>query len=149
MSTLPSAPAPLDALLETFAAAPAIWYGSVRADGRVHLAPIWHVWDGRAAYVVTQRSSVRAHNLAHNASVSLALPDAINPFILEGAAAEAPEALDAIQPFFQAKYDWDISTDAEYDFIIRIAPIKAMAWGSHGEGRWRCDAETGVWTVVA
>ena len=151
MSSTPSAtpPAPLDALLETFAAAPAIWYGSVRPNGRAHLAPIWHVWDGRAAYVVTQANAVRIRNLAHNDSVSLALPDPMNPFILEGRAAEAPEALDAIQPLFQSKYDWNLHTDVEYGCIIRIAPTKAMAGGSHGEGRWRYAADAGLWTVIA
>ena len=148
MSTLPSAPVPLDALLESFAAAPAVWYGSVRRDGRVHLAPIWHVWDGRAAFVVTQQNAVRARNLVFNSSVSLALPDAINPFILEGTASEAPEALDAIQPLFQSKYDWNLRDDAEYGFIIRVIPGKAMAWGSHGEGRWRYNADSGAWTAI-
>ncbi len=141
-------PAPLAALLETFAAAPAIWYASVRPDGRAHLAPIWHVWDGRAAYVVTQANAVRARNLAHNPSVSLSLPDAMNPFIIEGTAAVAPDALDAIAPLFKAKYDWDIATDADYGCIIRITPSKAMAWGSHGEGRWRFDADAHLWTAA-
>ncbi len=138
-------PAPLDNLLLLFATAPAIWYSSVRPDGRAHLAPIWHVWDGHAAYVVTQATAVRARNLAHNRSVSLALPDAINPFIIEGNAAIAPDAVETIQPLFQSKYDWDIRTDAEYDCIIRVTPTKAMAWGSHGEGRWHYDASAGLW----
>jgi hypothetical protein len=144
----PTAPAPLDALLELFAAAPAIWYSSVRSNGRAHLAPIWHVWDGRAAYVVTQANSVRARNLAHNGSVSLALPDPMNAFIMEGDAQEAPTAREAIAPLFQKKYDWNIGTDAEYGCIIRVAPAKALAWGSHGEGRWRYNAATALWAVA-
>lgn len=147
ITSAPAPPVPLAALLEKFAAAPAVWYGSVRRAGRVHLAPIWHVWDGRAAYVVTQREAVRARNLAHNPSVSLALPDPINVFVLEGSAAEAPEAQEAIQPLFQSKYDWNVRADAEYGCIIRVTPAKAMAWGSHGEGRWRYAADTGLWTA--
>ena len=47
------------------------------------------------------------------------------------------DALDDLQPVYQAKYNWDISTDREYTFIIRVQPVKLLAWGSHGEGRWR------------
>ena len=133
----------LTGLLDAFAQADACWYGSVRPDGRVHLAPIWFAWHADAAWVVTQRSAVRARNLLHNGSVSLALPDPMNALILEGTAAEAPDALDALRPVFQAKYDWDIATDQDYTFIIRVQPVKLLAWGSHGEGRWRW--EDGGW----
>jgi hypothetical protein len=133
----------LTGLLETFARADACWYSSVRPNGRVHLAPIWFVWYAGAAWVVTQRSAVRAHNLLHNSSVSLALPDPMNALILEGTAAEAPGALDDIRPIFQAKYDWDIAADQDYTFIIRVQPVKLLAWGSYGEGRWRW--EDGGW----
>lgn len=136
----------LATLLEKFAAAEACWYSSVRPNGRVHLAPIWHVWLDYAAFVVTQRTSVRARNLAHNRSVSLALPDPMNALILEGTAQESPQAAERIRPLFQAKYNWDIATDADYNCIIRVTPVKLMAWGSHGEGRWLFDAARGAWT---
>lgn len=133
----------LTGLLDIFARADACWYGSVRPGGRVHLAPIWFVWHADAAWVVTQRNAVRARNLLYNGSVSLALPDPMNALILEGTAKEAPEAVADLRPVFQAKYDWDIATDQEYTFIIRVQPVKLLAWGSHGEGRWRW--EEGGW----
>jgi hypothetical protein len=89
--------------------------------------------------VVTQREAVRARNLLQNGSVSLALPDPMNALILEGTAEEAPGALESLRPVFQAKYDWDIATDRDYTFIIRVQPVKLLAWGSHGEGRWRWE----------
>lgn len=142
-------PAPLADLLDAFAAAEACWFASVRPDGRAHLAPIWFVWDGAAAYVVTQADTVRARNIVHNPSVSLAHPDAINAFIIEGTAAITPDALDAINPLFQRKYDWDLRSEAEYDCIIRVTPTKAMAWGSRGEGRWTYDAAAGLWATAS
>ncbi|MCB9139657.1 MAG: pyridoxamine 5'-phosphate oxidase family protein [Caldilineaceae bacterium] len=126
----------LAALLAKFADAPACWMSSVRPDGRVHLAPIWHVWHAGCAYVCTQSGSVRAANIAQNSSVSLALPDPMNVIIIEGEAGPAPEDAAALQPLFQAKFDWNISTDADYTLILRITPRKIMAWGDHGEGRW-------------
>ena len=109
----------------------------MRPDGRAHLAPIWHVWHAGRVYVVTRDKSVRARNVAHNPHVSVALPDPMNVFIIEGTAAPAPDTEAALQPLFKAKYDWDISTDADYDLILAVTPVKLMAWGDHGEGRWQ------------
>ncbi len=139
----------LAGLLAKFAAAQACWYSSVRPDGRTHLAPIWHVWHENAAYVVTQPGTVRSRNLAANPSVSLALPDPMNVLIIEGEAAEAGHALPDVRPIFQSKYNWDIATDAGYTVIICIAPTKLLAWGDHGQGRWRFDRQEGQWLTLA
>jgi hypothetical protein len=107
------------------------------------LAPIWHVWYAGAAlyegavYVVTKAGAVRGANIRHNPAVSLSLPDPLNVFVLEGVARFAPEMESALAPLFQAKYDWNIRTDPGYNTIIGVDPVKALAWGSHGEGRWR------------
>ncbi len=132
-----SAQARLEPLLEAFAQADCCWFASTRADGRAHLAPIWHVWYQGTVYVVTTRTAVRTHNIQVHPHVSLALPDPMNVFVLEGIARLAPEAEVAIAPLFQAKYGWDIVADTTYDTIIAVQPLKAMAWGAHGEGRWR------------
>jgi general stress protein 26 len=126
----------LDSLIDKFAVADTCWFSSTRPNGRPHLAPIGHVWHEGRAYVCTPSGSVRAANVAHNPHVSLSLPDPYNVFILEGVAAPAPEMEAALQPLFQAKYDWNISTDIKYDLILAITPRKIMAWGDHGEGRW-------------
>ena len=126
----------LQALLAQFAAAECCWFSSVRPDGRVHMAPIWHIWHAGRIFVVTQSKSVRARNIVHNPSVSAALPDPLNPVIVEGQASFAPDATAALQPLFLAKYNWDIVTDHEYDTVIAVTPHKIMAWGSHGDQRW-------------
>jgi hypothetical protein len=131
----------LAALLEKFAAADCCWFASVRPDGRVHLAPIWHVWQDGAAYVVTHAGAVRTQNLRQNPSVSLSLPDPVNVLVIEGVARFAPEMEGALAPLFQQKYNWDITTDAGYNTVIGIDPVKVMAWGSHGEGRWRLTTD--------
>lgn len=131
----------LSALLIKFAEADCCWFASTRPDGRAHLAPIWHVWHQDAAYVVTRSSAVRTANIRHNPAVSLSLPDPMNVFIIEGIAQIVAEADDELAALFQTKFDWNIHTDKEYDTIIRIDPLKAMAWGSHGQGRWHFGAQ--------
>jgi hypothetical protein len=127
----------LQAIIAHIAAAEYCWVASVRPDGRAHMAPIWHVWHEGQVFVVTQSKSVRARNIAHNPSVSVALPDPLNAVIMEGEARFSPGAQAALQPLFLAKYNWDIVTDHEYDAIIAVTPHKVMAWGSHGDQRWK------------
>ena len=128
--------AEISALLARFGQAAACWFSSVRPDGRPHLAPIWHVVHEDRIYVVTQRKAVRAANISQQPHVSLALPDPMNVLVIEGVARPAPERREALRPLFQAKFNWDIATDADYDTVIEVTPRKVMAWGSHGEGRW-------------
>jgi general stress protein 26 len=142
MTTDPS----LAQLIELFAAADCCWFASTRPDGRAHLAPIWHVWRDGVIYVVTKVDAVRARNVQQNRHVSLSLPDPMNVFVIEGVARFAPEEKEAIAPRFQEKYKWDITTDSVYNTIIAVDPVKAMAWGSHGEGRW--EFTDGGWQSI-
>jgi hypothetical protein len=139
MATDPKADPVLAKLFEKFAQAQACWFSSVRADGRAHLAPIWHVWHEGRIYVVTPATSVRGRNITRNKAVSLSLPDPMNVLIIEGRARSAPEARAAIQPLFQSKYGWDIRGDTAYGMVIEVTPAKVIAWGSDGEGRWQLE----------
>jgi len=134
-----SDPTILNNLLEKFSQSDCCWVGTVRPDSRVHLAPIWHVWYKNRAYLATPVTSVRARNLEENGSISLSLPDPLNVFIMEGTARSIPEMKTELQPLFQAKYDWNIVTHTPYHCILEIIPIKIMAWGDHGEGRWHFE----------
>lgn len=127
----------LSQLMQKFGAAEACWFSSVRKDGRAHLAPIWHVLHEGRIYVVTQRNSVRAANIRHHAAVSLALADTSNALIVEGMAQPKPAMREQLRPLFQEKYGWDIHTDPTYDDVIEVTPTKVIAWGDHGNGRWR------------
>ncbi|MEZ4657351.1 MAG: pyridoxamine 5'-phosphate oxidase family protein [Caldilineaceae bacterium] len=131
---------PLDKTLRTlvqrFAEAECSWLSTVRPDLRPQSSPIWHVWHGGRAYVVTRPGAVKTANIELNPRVTIAHPDPKDPVIIEGWAIEAPAMRDALQPLFQAKYNWDISTDAAYATVLEITPTKLMAWGQYGEGRW-------------
>lgn len=128
--------ATLAVLLDLFAAAECSWFSSVRADGRPHSAPVWHVWHRGRAYVVTTAQAVKRANILVHPAVVLALPDPLNPIILEGQAELAAPARPELRPLFLAKYGWDLDSDPGYDTVIAIVPTKLMAWGKHGEGRW-------------
>jgi len=127
----------LAGLIRRFAENPCSWISTVRPDGRPHATPIWHVWRAGRAYIVTRGDAVKTANIRANPNVVITHTDARHPIIIEGRASFAPEAEAAIQPLFLAKYDWNISTDAEYDTIIAITPVKIIAWGEEDGQRWR------------
>lgn len=137
----------LKALVQRFAEADCSWISSVRPDGRAHSSPIWHVWHGGRAYVVASGKAVKTKNILENPNVVITHPDPLNTVIIEGWATPAAALEAELQPLFKAKYDWDISTDTEYDTIIEITPIKLMGWGKYGEGRWPGEAVLRVQSV--
>jgi hypothetical protein len=121
----------LRSLIERFAASSCSWLSTVRPDGRVHSAPIWHVWTNGRAYVVTTAKAVKVPNIRNNPNVVLTHPDPHKAIIID----------------FKAKYDWDIAEDDDYDTIIEIKPVKLLAWGEEGAGyrqRWFGERITGI-----
>ena len=139
----------LRALVQRFAESQCSWLSTVRPDGRVHSTPIWHVWYRGRAYVVTVSSAVKTVNIVRNPSVVITHPDPTDSVIIEGWATPAGAMEQQLQPLFKAKYDWDISTDADYDTIIEITPTKLMAWGEHGQGRWAGIEVLQIWDFVS
>jgi len=126
----------LRTLVERFAAENCSWLSSVRPDGRVHTAPVWHVWTQGRVYVVTRPNAVKVKNIEANPSVVISHPDPLDPIIIEGWALEAEPMRAVLKPLFQAKYNWDITTDTEYGVVLEISPTKLIAWGQYGAGRW-------------
>ncbi len=126
----------LEGLLNRFAAAEFSWISSTRPDGRVHSVPVWHIWADERAYVVTTSKAVKVDNIASNPNVVIALPDPVDPLIIEGVALLKPAIPPGVAAQFKAKYDWNPASDASYSTLIEITPSKVIAWGKHGEGRW-------------
>lgn len=110
-----------------------IWLASVRPDGRPHLVPIWFVIDAGRWYICTGSDSVKARNLRANPRVALALEDGDHPFVVEGAARQVTPS-SAVVRKFKAKFDWDITTDAEYGAVFEIT-VTRQVLGTADDGR--------------
>ena len=130
-----------DGLIERFAQAECSWMSSVRPSGKVHSAPVWHVWHEEHVYVVTQETAVKVGNIAHNPNVVVTHQDPIEPIIIEGTAVLVEGMTEALRPYFQQKYEWDIVTDEAYQAVIQIAPTKIIAWKQGGKGSFRWPAK--------
>jgi general stress protein 26 len=93
---------------------------TVRNDGRPHVMPIWGVWVGGAFYFSTGKKSVKARNLAENASCVLCPGGADEAVILEGAAEKVASQtiLKKFGAAYLAKYNFDVTTMNEPVYVI-------------------------------
>ncbi len=126
---------------ERLEAAPCSWLSTVRASGRPHVVPMWHVLIGHRFYLVARENSVKVRNVARSPHVVLTLPDPNDVAIVDGWAIEAPHVLDLVAPLFVEKYDWDPRTDQNYpgvQTVLEISPTVVRAWGEEETtmGRW-------------
>lgn len=126
-------PSPLPIDHDRLETARNIWLATVRPDGRPHLVPIWFVRVAGRWYICTGPASVKARNLQANPRVALALEDGDQPYVVEGRARlVAPSP--AVAAAFQAKFDWDITADAEYGAVFEIEVIRQVL-GATDAGR--------------
>jgi PPOX class probable F420-dependent enzyme len=102
-----------------------VWVATVRPDGRPHLVPIWFVVEGEAWFICTAPGSVKARNLQRNPRVALALEDGSDPLVVEGEARVVTPS-PAVIARFKQKYDWDITTDAEYTQVYEVVVQKKL-----------------------
>lgn len=108
-----------------------IWLATARSDGRPHLVPIWFIWLHDEFYILTTLSSVKARNLLQNPYASIALESGNQPLIAECVArfVENPYPQELVAAF-KRKYDWDISSDGEYNGMFALAPQKWLTWNA-------------------
>jgi PPOX class probable F420-dependent enzyme len=121
---------------------PVIWLSTIRTDGAPHLVPTWFTWDGEAIVIVSKPGAVKVRNLRANPRAMLALGDAEADFdvgLLEATAELVDGPVTPSLPAgFEAKYATRIRaldlTPAQfartYSQLIRLVPVKALAW--HG-----------------
>jgi PPOX class probable F420-dependent enzyme len=104
-----------------------LWLATVRPDGSPHLVPIWFVWVTGKIYLCTGADSVKVRNLLQNPHVSIALEDGNHPIVIEGLAQPIGVAPNPVIEAFEKKFDWNISTDGEYNQVVEIEPTRIRA----------------------
>ena len=121
---------------------PVIWLSTIRPDGAPHLVPTWFVWDGEAIVILSKPGAVKVRNLRADPRAMVALGDAEADFdvgLLEARAEVLPASAESGLPAgFEAKYAariraldlTPIQFARTYAQVIRLIPVKALAW--HG-----------------
>jgi nitroimidazol reductase NimA-like FMN-containing flavoprotein (pyridoxamine 5'-phosphate oxidase superfamily) len=107
------------------------WICTARPDGRPHSIPVWGFWLDGALYFGTGRTTRKAKNIAHNASLSVHLESGDDVVILEGVASEVDitdkptfKKLDAAS---RAKYKMPLMVMPE-SILYSVRPSIILAW---------------------
>jgi hypothetical protein len=133
---------------ERLGAARNYWLGSTTPAGAPHAAPVWGVVTGGTLYLYSERSTVKARNLAADPRVVIHLESGEDVLIVRGTAEDvgAPSAVPAVIAALTAKYarpqdqQYLPAADPDFDVVYAIRPRSAMAWRLDdyaAQRRWR------------
>ena len=117
-------------------AARTYWLGSTTRAGAPHAAPVWGVVTGETLYLYSERSTVKARNLAADPRVVVHLESGEDVLIVRGTAEDvgAPSAVPVVVAALTAKYarpqdqQYLPAADPDFDVVYAIRPQSAMAW---------------------
>lgn len=81
---------------------------TVRPDGRPHVVPVWFLWEGSHALIITGGTSVKVRNIRRSPAVSLSIATDRRPLqyvVLEGAGKVTKEDLARVVERICVRYD--------------------------------------------
>src|SRR5580704_13621353 len=121
---------------DRLAVARTYWLGSTTAAGAPHAAPVWGVVTGGTLYLYSERSTVKARNLAGDQRVVIHLESAEDVLIVRGMAEDlgTPTMVPSVVAALAAKYtrpqdqQYLPDRDPDFDVIYALRPQSAMAW---------------------
>lgn len=121
---------------ERLSAARTYWLGTTTVSGAPHAAPVWGVVTGGTLYLYSERSTVKARNIAADPRVVVHLESGDDVLIVRGTAedlgspADVPEVVAALAAKYTAPGDRQYLPDADpaFDVVYAIRPRSAMAW---------------------
>jgi Pyridoxamine 5'-phosphate oxidase len=112
------------------------WLGTTTPSGAPHAAPVWGVVIGETLYLYSERSTVKARNLALDPRVVIHLESGEDVLIVRGVAedlgppAEVPSVVAALAAKYTRPEDRPYLPDADpaFDVVYALRPRSAMAW---------------------
>ena len=118
------------------AAARNYWLNTTTPSGAPHAAPVWGAVAGQTLYLYSERSTVKARNIAADPRVVVHLESGDDVVIVRGTAeelgvpAQVPEVVAALAAKYTAPGDRQYLPDADPDFdvVYAIRPRSAMVW---------------------
>ena len=121
---------------DRLAAARTYWLGSTTPSGAPHAAPVWGVVTGETLHLYSERSTVKARNLAADPRVVIHLESGEDVLIVRGVAEDLgrPAAVPSVVAALAAKYtrpedrQYLPDCDPDFDVVWAIRPRSAMAW---------------------
>jgi PPOX class probable F420-dependent enzyme len=118
------------------ASARTYWVSSTTPSGAPHAAPVWGAVTGGTLYLYSERSTVKARNLAADPRVVVHLESGEDVLIVRGVAedlgtpAMVPDVVAALAAKYTSPEDQRYlpDHDPDFDVVWAIRPRSAMAW---------------------
>lgn len=112
------------------------WLATTTPSGAPHTAPVWGVVTGGTLYLYSERSTVKARNIAADPRVVVHLESGEDVLIVRGVAEDlgAPALVPSVIAALAVKYarpqdqQYLPSADPSFDVVYAIRPRSAMAW---------------------
>ena len=123
-------------MADRLAPARGYWLGTVSGDGTPHVAPVWGVVVGDGLYLYSERSTVKAANLARDRRAVVHLESAEDVVIVhglledQGTPRDRPDVVRALEAKYHRPEDQRYlpSHNDEFDVVYRLRPVKALLW---------------------
>ena len=123
-------------IAERLGAARTYWLGTTTPAGAPHAAPVWGAVSDGTLYLYSERSTVKARNLAADPRAVVHLESGEDVLIVRGTAEDvgAPSAVPSVVAALTAKYrrpqdqQYLPAADPDFDVVYAIRPQSAMAW---------------------
>jgi len=133
---VPDETVPWSEVAERLAPARTYWLCTTTPSGAPHAAPVWGVVVDETLYLYSERSTVKARNLAADPRVVLHLESGEDVVIVRGSAedlgtpAQAGHVVAALSAKYTDPEDRPFLPDADpaFDVIYAIRPRSAMLW---------------------
>jgi hypothetical protein len=112
------------------------WLGTTLPSGAPHAAPVWGVVVGETLYLYTERSTVKARNLAADPRLVVHLESGDDVLIVRGTAedvgppGQVPFVVAALAQKYSRPEDRPYLPDADpsFDVVYAVRPRSALAW---------------------
>ena len=113
------------------------WLATTALDGSPHVTPVWAAVVEDVLFFYSDRTTVKARNIAHDDRVSVNLPDGEDVVIVQGRLVDLgrPVTRPDVVAAFVAKYDQPIdlddlpSTDPSSNEVLwALEPRRALVW---------------------
>ncbi|HEY2522097.1 MAG TPA: pyridoxamine 5'-phosphate oxidase family protein [Streptosporangiaceae bacterium] len=112
------------------------WLGTTLPSGAPHAAPVWGVVTGGTLHLYTERSTVKARNLAADPRLIVHLESGDDVLIVRGTAedlgppARVPAVVAALAGKYTSPHDRPYLPDADpsFDVVYAVRPRSALAW---------------------
>lgn len=112
------------------------WLGTTSPSGAPHAAPVWGVVLGGTLYLYSERSAVKARNIAADPRVVVHLESGDDVVIVrgvaedQGAPSQVPHVVSGLAVKYAAPGDAEYlpGADPSFDVVYAIRPRSAMVW---------------------